>query len=60
MALAEIIIFNLIITFCNDNKKTRVRSLDGLGIQELDCTKLTGKKLCNNEVLTEINKKRLE
>lgn len=36
----------------------RVRRLDGLRIEELDCSKLTGKKPCNNEALTEINRMR--
>ena len=58
MALVEILIFNYILIFCNDNEKTRVRSLDGLGIQELDCTKLTGKKPCNNEALAEMERQR--
>ncbi|KAG8285138.1 hypothetical protein J6590_086917 [Homalodisca vitripennis] len=32
----------------------RVRSLDGIRIEELDCSKLTGNTLCNSEALNEI------
>ncbi|XP_059150287.1 uncharacterized protein LOC131937110 [Physella acuta] len=35
---------------------SRVRSLDGLRIEELDCRKLTGKTPCNNEALSELNR----
>lgn len=37
---------------------SRVRSLDGLQIQDLDCTKLTGTKPCNNEALAEMKRLR--
>jgi PIF1-like helicase len=37
---------------------SRVRSLDGLQILDLDCTKLTGKKPCNNEALAEMDRLR--
>lgn len=37
---------------------SRVRSLQGLRIEELDCNKLTGKKPCNNEALNELNRMR--
>ncbi|XP_065675344.1 uncharacterized protein LOC136091579 [Hydra vulgaris] len=37
---------------------SRVRSLDGLQIQELDCAKLTGKKPCNNDALAEMERLR--
>lgn len=33
---------------------SRLRSLDGLMIEELDCAKLSGKKPCNNNALREI------
>ncbi|GFQ74963.1 ATP-dependent DNA helicase [Trichonephila clavata] len=35
---------------------SRVKSLDGLFIEELDCSKLTGKVLCNNEAFQEMNR----
>ncbi|XP_054706995.1 uncharacterized protein LOC129216803 [Uloborus diversus] len=37
---------------------SRVRSLAGLRIEELDCTKLTGKKPCNNDALVEMERMR--
>ncbi|CAK1592748.1 unnamed protein product [Parnassius mnemosyne] len=37
---------------------SRVRSLQGLRIEDLDCNKLTGKKPCNNEALNELNRMR--
>lgn len=37
---------------------SRVKSLDGLQIEELDCTKLTGKRPCNNEALMEMDRLR--
>jgi ATP-dependent exoDNAse (exonuclease V) alpha subunit len=37
---------------------SRVRSLDGLQIEELDCTKLTGKKPCNAAALDEMTRMR--
>lgn len=33
---------------------SRVRSLDGIRIEELDCSKLTGKTPCNSEALNEM------
>ncbi|XP_054746145.1 ATP-dependent DNA helicase PIF1-like [Anastrepha obliqua] len=33
---------------------SRVRSLDGMRIEELDCSKLTGKTPCNSEALNEM------
>ncbi|GFW16816.1 uncharacterized protein TNCV_2759441 [Trichonephila clavipes] len=35
-----------------------VKSLDGALIEELDCSKLTGKVPCNNEALQEIDRRR--
>ena len=35
---------------------SRVKSLDGLLIEELDCSKLTGKVPCNNEALQEMDR----
>ncbi|GBN91231.1 hypothetical protein AVEN_249620-1 [Araneus ventricosus] len=35
---------------------SRVKSLDGLLIEELDCPKLTGKVPCNNEALEEMDR----
>ena len=58
MALVEILILNFILTFCNVSEKTCLRSLNGLGIHEFYCTKLTGKKLCNNEALAEMERQR--
>lgn len=37
---------------------SRVRSLEGLLILELDCSKLTGKKSCNNNALQEMDRLR--
>jgi len=37
---------------------SRVRSLDGLLIEELDCSKLEGKKFCNNKALEEMERMR--
>jgi ATP-dependent exoDNAse (exonuclease V) alpha subunit len=37
---------------------SRVRSLDGLQIEELDCAKLTGKKPCNAAALDEMTRMR--
>ena len=37
---------------------SRVKTLDGLRIEELDCSKLTGKKPCNNEALAEMDRMR--
>lgn len=37
---------------------SRVKSLEGLCIEELDCTKLSGKKPCNNDALNELNRMR--
>ncbi|GFU45499.1 ATP-dependent DNA helicase [Trichonephila clavipes] len=37
---------------------SRVKSLDGLLIEELDCLKLTSKRHCNNDTLHEVNKRR--
>ncbi|KAG8327922.1 hypothetical protein J6590_006084 [Homalodisca vitripennis] len=33
---------------------SRVRSLDGIRIEELDCSKLTGNTPCNSEALNEM------
>ena len=37
---------------------SRVKSLEGLCIEELDCNKLTGRKPCNNEALKELERMR--
>lgn len=37
---------------------SRVRSLDGLRIEELDCSKLSGKKPCNEEAIREMERMR--
>ena len=37
---------------------SRVKSLEGLCIEELDCNKLSGKKPCNNDALNELNRMR--
>lgn len=37
---------------------SRVKSLEGLLIEELDCSKLTGKRPCNNDALSEMNRLR--
>lgn len=37
---------------------SRVRSLDGLRIEELDNSKLTGRKPCNNDALSEMDRMR--
>lgn len=37
---------------------SRVRSLEGLRIEELDSSKITGKKPCNNDALAEMEKMR--
>ncbi|KAJ8874326.1 hypothetical protein PR048_025172 [Dryococelus australis] len=37
---------------------SRMRSLDGLQIEELDCAKLSGEKPCNTEALVDINRMR--
>ena len=37
---------------------SRIRSLEGLRIEELDCTKLTGKKPCNEQALKEMERMR--
>lgn len=37
---------------------SRVRSLDGLLIDELDCKKLTGNKPCNEDALKEMERLR--
>ncbi|KAJ8884391.1 hypothetical protein PR048_016248 [Dryococelus australis] len=37
---------------------SRVRSLDGLRIEELDCAKPSGKNPCNTEALMEMNRNR--
>lgn len=37
---------------------SRVRSLDGLRIMELDCSKLTGKTPCNKEVIKKMERMR--
>ncbi|GFR31415.1 uncharacterized protein TNCT_560331 [Trichonephila clavata] len=37
---------------------SRVKSLDGLLIDKLDCSKLTEKAPCNNEALQEMDKMR--
>ncbi|GFY51633.1 uncharacterized protein TNIN_86211 [Trichonephila inaurata madagascariensis] len=37
---------------------SRVKSLDTQLIEELDCSKLTGKVPCNNEVLQEMDRMR--
>ncbi|GBM87988.1 hypothetical protein AVEN_139907-1 [Araneus ventricosus] len=37
---------------------SRVKSLDGLLIEELDCSKLAGKVPCNNEALQEMDRMR--
>lgn len=37
---------------------SRVRSLDGLRIEELDCTKLTGTKPCNTDAIKEMERMR--
>ncbi|KAG8255818.1 hypothetical protein J6590_083717 [Homalodisca vitripennis] len=39
---------------------SRVRSLDGIWIEELDCSKLTGNTPCNSEALNEIMRLRNE
>jgi ATP-dependent exoDNAse (exonuclease V) alpha subunit len=39
---------------------SRVRSLDGLRIEELHCSKLTGMTPCNEEVLAEMYQMRIE
>ncbi|XP_044599069.1 ATP-dependent DNA helicase PIF1-like [Cotesia glomerata] len=37
---------------------SRCRSLDGIRIEDLDCSKLTGKTLCNSEALDEMERLR--
>ncbi|GFQ85517.1 ATP-dependent DNA helicase PIF1 [Trichonephila clavata] len=37
---------------------SRVKSLEGLLIEELDCSKLTGKRPCNNDALNEMHRLR--
>lgn len=37
---------------------SRVRSLDGLRIEELDCSKLSGKTPCNEDALKEMERMR--
>ena len=37
---------------------SRVRSLDGLRIEELDCSKLTGKTPCNEDAIKEMERMR--
>lgn len=35
---------------------SRIRCLDGLQIAELDCSKLNGKKPCNDDALSEMDR----
>ncbi|GFT71150.1 ATP-dependent DNA helicase [Trichonephila clavipes] len=37
---------------------SRIKSLEGLLIEELDCSKLTGKRPCNNDAFHEMNRLR--